>query len=103
MEPIPGFILYNITEGVKATDLTAWFTRWPVYQNLQCNLTRLEIRSARRPSGWSMEQWILIAVAVFLNVFLVIWPALMGDWYGFAASMSVVALVLVRVWILYDL
>jgi hypothetical protein len=26
-EPIPGFVLYSITESMKAVDLSAWFTR----------------------------------------------------------------------------
>ena len=26
-EPVPGFTLYNISEGIVATDLSAWFTR----------------------------------------------------------------------------
>ncbi|KAK8096061.1 hypothetical protein PG999_014083 [Apiospora kogelbergensis] len=26
--PEQGFVLYNITDGVMATDVAAWFTRW---------------------------------------------------------------------------
>ncbi|KAF8246157.1 hypothetical protein K440DRAFT_685659 [Wilcoxina mikolae CBS 423.85] len=27
-KPIPGFFLYNISDGIVATDMTGWFARW---------------------------------------------------------------------------
>lgn len=38
--------------------------------------------------------------AAILNTFLITCPILMGDWYGFAASLSLPTLVLARVYIL---
>lgn len=102
MEPIPGFELYNITEGIKATDLSAWFTRWLSCQKLSYNSTRLEIRPVDRASGPQTEQWFVIGLAFALKAFLVIWPMMIEDWYGLAASLSLVALVFVRVCILFD-
>jgi len=102
MEPIPGFELYNITEGIKATDLSAWFTRWLSCQKLSYNSTRLEIRPVDRASGPQTEQWFVIGLAFALKAFLVIWPMMIEDWYGLAASLSLVALVFVRVCILSD-
>ena len=101
MEPVPGFELYNITEGIKATDLSAWFTRWLSCQKLSYNSARLEIRPVHRVPGPQTEQWFVIGLAVALNAFLVIWPMLIQDWYGLAASLSLVALV-VRACILFD-
>jgi hypothetical protein len=49
-----------------------------------------------------MEQCIAVVGAVFLNVVLVVLPMLIGDWYGFAALLSLLSLVLVRNWILND-
>ena len=102
MEPIPGFELYNITEGIKATDLSAWFTRWLSCQKLSYNSTRLEIRPVDRASGPQTEQWFVIGLAFALKAFLVIWPMMIEDWYGLAASLSLVALVFVQVCILSD-
>jgi hypothetical protein len=78
-EPIPGFVLYNITESMKAVDLSAWFTRWLLCQYLTYSNTRLEIRSAPRPEGWTSETCLAVIGAVSLNAFLFIWPMLMGD------------------------
>ncbi|KAI4712662.1 hypothetical protein J4E89_002930 [Alternaria sp. Ai002NY15] len=102
MEPIPGFELYNITEGIKATDLSAWFTRWLSCQKLSYNSTRLEIQSDHRVPRPQTEQWFVIGLAFALNAFLVAWPMLIEDWYGLAASLSLVALVVVRACILFD-
>ena len=42
-EPIPGFHLYNITDGIVATDISAWFSRWLVIQELTWSSTTLYI------------------------------------------------------------
>ncbi len=28
VQPIPGFVLYNVSDGITTTDLTGWFCRW---------------------------------------------------------------------------
>jgi hypothetical protein len=33
-DAVPGFVLYSITDGTKATDLSAWWTRWLLSQRL---------------------------------------------------------------------
>jgi hypothetical protein len=35
IEPIPGFTLYNISDGILATDLFGWFVRWLLCQDLE--------------------------------------------------------------------
>ncbi|KAL4908700.1 hypothetical protein BDW74DRAFT_173933 [Aspergillus multicolor] len=42
-DPIPGFHLYNITDGIMTTDVSAWFTRWLMTQDPTYNSTVLEI------------------------------------------------------------
>lgn len=100
-DPTPGFILYNITDGIMATDLSAWFTRWLLCQKLAYCSTRLDIRDAGEKTERTVEEYVGPVLGFLLNTFLIIWPILMADWYGFAAAMSLVALVLVRLYILW--
>ncbi|KAH6870693.1 hypothetical protein BKA58DRAFT_181568 [Alternaria rosae] len=102
MEPVPGFELYNVTEAFKATDLSAWFTRWLSCQKLSYNSSRHRIQAVHHVPGSQTEQWLGTGLAVVVNAFLIIWPMLIEDWYGLAASFSLVALVVIRACILYD-
>lgn len=47
---LPGFALYNITDGIQATDVAGWFCRWLLCRNLtSC--------SARCPTAkWSRSR-----------------------------------------------
>jgi hypothetical protein len=100
-EAIPGFALYNITEGASATNLSPWFTRWLLCQKLTYCSTELDIRATEHRSAPSLVEHFTVLSAFAINAVLIIWPILMGDWYGLAASLSLVSLVLVRVWILW--
>jgi hypothetical protein len=100
-EPVPGFILYNITEGIMATGLSAWFKRWLLCQNLTYCSTELDIRATGHPTAPLWTEYLTILAAIALNAFLVLWPILITDRYGLAASLSLVSLVLVRVWTLW--
>ncbi|KAH3945329.1 hypothetical protein HBI56_073280 [Parastagonospora nodorum] len=100
-EPVPGFILYNISEGIMATDLSSWFTRWLLCQQINSPTTVLKIRDAGKiAKETNTLHGAIAAFAVTLNVALIVLPALLCDWYGFAASLSLVGLIVVRFWTL---
>ena len=99
-DPIPGFVLYNVTEGVVATDLSAWFTRWLLCQDLTSCSTVLKIRHAGHQDKRPATAYSMVGFAVLLNTILVVMPALMGDWYGFASSISLITLVAIRLYVL---
>ncbi|KAJ4369183.1 hypothetical protein N0V83_006267 [Neocucurbitaria cava] len=99
-DPIPGFILYNITEGMKATDLSAWFTRWLLCQKVTYSATKLKITGTTRGREPTSHHSRARTIALVLNSFLIIWPLLSSDWYGSVASFSLVGLVAVRIWTL---
>lgn len=99
-DPIPGFVLYNITEGVVATNLSTWFTRWLLCQKVTYSATHLEITGTTSRHGQTNHHSRACIVALVLNSLLIIWPLLMSDWYGFVASFSLVGVVAVRIWTL---
>jgi len=97
-DPIPGIVLYNISEGIMATELSPWFSRWLMCQELTHCSTVLEIRdtAGKIPTA----RYVTAAGAALLNLALVVMPALMGDWYGFSTALSLAGLVIVRLYIL---
>ncbi|KAF2829677.1 hypothetical protein CC86DRAFT_403023 [Ophiobolus disseminans] len=104
-DPIPGFVLYDITDGIKATDLNVWFTRWLSCQELTSCQTvlKISIRDSEKEKNHPPSTYIMAGVAIVLNTVLIEVPALIGDWYGFAASVSLVTLVAARLHILTTL
>ncbi|RDW68860.1 uncharacterized protein DSM5745_08620 [Aspergillus mulundensis] len=126
--PIPGFRLYNISDGIFATHLAAWFTRWLLAQELNWSTTaftltiadpaterpihqeplRKHLRFLRVPDGHiaALQTYLnylperQTAASVALHVLLAILPILLGDWYGVAASLALTSTVITRVAIL---
>jgi hypothetical protein len=94
-EPIPGFVLYNITDGIVATDLTGWFTRWLLCTSLSYTSTTITISKCDKPrsSEWYMTAYLLGILTMSPIAFF---AAAMGDWWGLVNSLSMAASVLVR-------
>ncbi|KAF2655682.1 hypothetical protein K491DRAFT_598372 [Lophiostoma macrostomum CBS 122681] len=99
-DPIPGFILYNITEGIMATDLSAWFTRWLLCQKITSTDTRLTIDVIDPTPD---KTWFTATIAACTNIGLVLFPALIKDWYGFVSAFGLVLTIGARAYVLWDL
>ena len=98
VEPIPGFVLYNITDAIMATDLTGWFSRWLLAQDLTFATTSLTILNTR-PSGAQSRsfRWILsFIIGAVTAMFLILLAVLMRDWWGLVKALSMAISVLVR-------
>lgn len=95
-EPLAGFALYNITDGIKATDLNGWFTRWLSCQEIGWQNTTLKIYADMGDSKRGVRWWISCSAAVLLNCFLIAFPIVLGDWYGFASAIDLLLTVLMR-------
>ncbi|KAF2670016.1 hypothetical protein BT63DRAFT_478234 [Microthyrium microscopicum] len=101
---VPGFTLYNITDGILSTDLSTWWARWLLCQEITFNTTKFDIDSIDKPRSSSTIIWIVTIVASLLaNACLIVVPFLMGDWYGLAASVSLIATTLTRNYMLVSL
>lgn len=93
--PLPGFVLYNITDGIMATDLAGWFCRWLLCQDLKYSTTTITITSVkprRRSFGW----YISALLGLLLHSALIAMPFVIGDWWGTANSISIFMSVFVR-------
>lgn len=101
---VPGFTLFNITDGILATDLSAWWTRWLTCQDVNWNTTVLDVSSEKRMRPLVTIRWILMLLGnVLINVAIITVPVLLKDWYGFAASVSLVMTIVARAYILQSL
>jgi len=95
-QPISGFTLYNISDGICAPDVAGWFSRWLLTQGLTYNATTLTIdlvchsSSARSRSFGAMGLGISICiVSVFLSIFMV-------DGWAFTNAVALTVSVLLR-------
>ena len=94
--PVPGVVLYSISDGIVATDVAGWFARWLNKQELNWN-TNTYVWGVRQLARRGWRQLILpLAMGALLNGGLVALSVLLGDWYGFTNSVALAASVVVR-------
>lgn len=95
----PGFRLYNITDGITAMDLSAWWTSWLLCQSLSWNSSTFFITNNDSPGNGgssSATTLFLLSSNIALDLALIVIPVLLEDWYGFAASVGVVLTAVMR-------
>lgn len=51
MESMPGFTLYNMTDGIKGVDVTGWFCRWLLSQHLTWKFDIIPYPSRQRETS----------------------------------------------------
>lgn len=79
---IPGFELYNVSDGICASDFAGWFSRWLLSQDLTYNCTTLTI-NIRQPIIKSCDGFKLAAgIGSAICFFIILMPAIMADWWG---------------------
>ena len=100
--PVPGFTLYNITDGILSIDLSAWWTRWLMCQKLHYNTTTLHVNVLPWQPLITVRWALMVCINFTVNAVLVVIPVL-SDWYGFASSVSLVAIILTRGCMLFSL
>ena len=93
---IAGFELYNVTDGIYATDFAGWFTRWLISQDLTYNCTTLLINIDHSTGGQgdSFHLAAILGLAVFFATLGL--AGVMCDWWGIANALSLGITVLVR-------
>ena len=97
VKPIPGFILYNVTDGMLATDITGWFARWLLCQDLSYTSTTLIVSVKDRPafrSGFDALYQYMTAILTMCPLLIVI--ILTTDWWGLANWVAMAISVVVR-------
>lgn len=93
---IPGMEMYNISDGIIATDLAGWFSRWLLMQNITYNCTTLSI-NVRTPYAQQNKTSVLaISLGLAASFSVIILACLTSDWWGLANALSLGISVLVR-------
>jgi hypothetical protein len=94
----PGFILYNVTDGITSTELKGWFTRWLMSQGVNSATTVLEWQKPDKKEGW--EKAVAPALSCVLVMPLLVMTVLVGDWYGVGNAVAIIISILARVYLL---
>jgi hypothetical protein len=97
----PGFVIYNLTDGITSTELKGWFTRWLMSQNVNNATTVLTWRERKHHTR--ATSLIAPALAFFLVAPLLICTILIGDWYGVGNAGAIIMSIFTRVFLLWQL
>jgi len=96
----PGFTLYNVTHGIANTELSGWFSRWLMCQNVNNATTSFEWKRRETTSDSWRTRVVAVTVSCLLVMPLIICTAMMGDWYGVANAGAIVMSIAARLYIL---
>lgn len=94
-QPRAGFVLYNVTDAIMATDVSSWLTRWLVAQPITytSSLIRLKVEKRRVPGHLRVMGLMLGLAGLAIPLLL---TAAQRDWWGVANSVAMTATVCVR-------
>jgi hypothetical protein len=94
----PGFVLYNLTDGITTSVMRGWATRWLMSQCVNDANTVLEWKKVERPRSW--KDSIAPALSCVLVLPLPILSILVGDWFGVSNAVAIIISILTRAYIL---
>jgi hypothetical protein len=94
----PGFVLYNLDDGITSTELKGWFSRWLMSQDVNNATTVLEWHEPKKSKVW--EKAIAPALSCVLVIPLLVMTVLVGDWYGVGNAGAIIISIVTRVYLL---
>ena len=94
-QAVPGYILYNISDGIVAVDVTGWFCRWALAQTFSWHSSILFMSNKRPKPGQEGSARSLLLATLALCPCLAV-AFLTGDWWAFANVTSMVISVVIR-------
>lgn len=97
----PTFTLYNISSGIVTSNLSAWFTRWMQAQDFHASRSLVYWEVKRTPHSQGSYFAVSAVISATLTGFLFAMTILSGDWYGFANTIAIILLVLVRAFMIH--
>lgn len=96
-KPLSGFVIYNITDGIVATDMTPWFARWLTCAKVSYSSTSLVISVSNNPKATPLYADIfpgLLGGTVLVGFMAL--AVITGDWWGFVNCVAMAVSVIVR-------
>lgn len=94
----PGFVLYNLTDGITSTELKGWFTRWLMSQKVNNATTVLVWGPNKQQEMW--KDFVAPILSFILVMPLLVITILVGDWYGVGNAAAIIISILTRVYLL---
>jgi len=94
----PGFVLYNLTDGITSTELKGWFTRWLMSQRVNNATTVLTWHTNTELPDWRDRTAPILSF--MLVVPLLVITVLVGDWYGVGNAVAIIISIVTRVYLL---
>lgn len=96
-EPLPGFSLHNISDGIMATDLAGWFSRWMLSQDFTMCSSLITIVPTPPLDAKHLRHHLFCSLAFgCIGFACLIVPIVIGDWWGVANGFAMLASVIVR-------
>ncbi|GAB1309867.1 hypothetical protein MFIFM68171_00077 [Madurella fahalii] len=91
--PLNGFTVYNITDGICATDVVGWFARWLLCQKLTYNSTTLIVGTVlsvpgRQGDGAPSRLGPAALLGVVVSAGMVTLAAVIRDWWGLTNAVA---------------
>lgn len=99
-EPISGFNLYNITDGIHVFGVNAWFARWLLSQELTKCATVFNIEVGKFRKRKNARDLVNDASGFIVHGFLIAFSVLLLDWYAMATSIALTISTTTRVVVL---
>lgn len=97
----PGFVIYNLTDGITSTELKGWFTRWLMSQSVNNATTVLEWKKCEKHTP--AKSLIAPALSFALVMPLLVCAVLIEDWYGVGNAGAIIISIFTRVYLLWQL
>ena len=94
-KPVPGFVLYNISDAIIATDVAGWFCRWVQVQNFTWHSSILYMSSKPNGAAYRRNYTSILLGAVGLCPCFII-AILTRDWWALANFLSMATGILTR-------
>jgi hypothetical protein len=94
----PGFVLYNLTDGITSTELKGWFTRWLMSQRVNNATTVLTWDTNKEPRDWKDRVAPLLSFILVMPLLVI--TVLVGDWYGVGNAAAIIISILTRIYLL---
>src|SRR5271156_3144999 len=99
-EKTPSFNIYNISSGINTSELSSWFTRWMLAQELEVSRSVVYWEVIENPRKWWPYGVFAGAISFCFTGFLIAMTVLSKDWYGFANAIAMLISIIIRAYIL---
>jgi hypothetical protein len=88
--------VYNITDGICATDISGWFSRWLLYQKISCNSTTLTIGVLPASLVKKYDLRWAAGIGITISSSMIVLASLINDWWGLVNGVALAVSVAAR-------